>query len=113
MLVEIGAFKIITEYTNEQMERITDDLTLLNPEYVSARKFSSYSKISIPKYLTYYHQLRGAIVVPRGYNIPFEHRIVSDERFTTAPIQYPKFKLKLRTAQKEAVKAYFKTRENG
>lgn len=113
MQIELGAYKAIRDYTPEQKAKITDELSLLNPAYVSAKKFTSYSRISIPMYLNYYTATREALVVPRGYNIPFKNEVVLDERFNLGNVAYPKFLLKLRGAQEEAAKAYLKASYEG
>ena len=113
MNVEIGSMKVIKDFTLAEKAKITDDLSLLNPAYVSAKKFTSYSTISIPMYLTYYSQLRNALVVPRGYEIPFKYEVTGDTRFTLENVLYPRFLLKLRETQKEAEKAYLANREAG
>jgi len=113
MKIDIGEYKIIREYTPAQKSVIMDALSLANPAYASAMKFTSYSRISIPMYLNYYEKMKDALVVPRGYKIPFDHIIEDDTRFTLGNVEYPKFILKLRTTQKEAYNAYIKGRENG
>lgn len=112
MKVIIGKDKYITEYTEEELLKIKEDLTLENPQYKQALRFSKWGKTKIPKYLFYYTQLKNAIIVPRGYNIPFEHSIVEDNR-NESTVEYPRFKLTLRDTQKEAVSNYLENTDNG
>ena len=113
MKVEIGATKIIYDFTQLQKEKITDELSLLNPAYTNAMKYSGYSRVNIPKYLHYYTATSSAISVPRGYNIPFEYEIVKDDRFELQNIDYPKFYIKLRKAQIEAANSYLNDTDKG
>ena len=110
--VTIGKDKLITNYTNEELLRIKEDLTITNPAYIQAKKYSRYKNIRISKNLFYYTQLKNAIIVPRGYEIPFEYFIEEDNRKEiVAP--YPQFKLSLRDTQKEAVKHYLEDPDKG
>lgn len=113
MKVEIGATKIIYDFTQLQKEKITDELSLLNPAYTNAMKYSGYSRVNIPKYLHYYTATSSAISVPRGYNIPFEYEIVKDDRFELQDVIYPKFYIKLRKAQIEAANSYLMDTDKG
>lgn len=112
MKVDIGKDKLIYEYTSEEELKIKEDLTLENPQYKQAMRFSKYKKTKIPKHLFYYTQLKSAIIVPRGYNIPFEHSIIEDNR-REENVKYPPFKLQLRETQQDAVKHYLDDTDNG
>jgi superfamily II DNA or RNA helicase len=103
--VNISSHKELWGYSREEAEKIKDDLTLNNPEYENAVKHSPWGTTLIPKYLFYYTEMNGILVVPRGYRIPFEHKIVEDTRLNEK-VKYPKFMLKLRDTQKEAADAY-------
>jgi superfamily II DNA or RNA helicase len=113
MKVKIGAITEVLEATIDEKNKIKDDLTLLNPAYVSAKKFSSYSRIAIPSYLQYFTMSKDGLIIPRGYKIKSPYEVISDDRFTLEDVEYPRFKLKLRDTQKEAVQAYLKQREEG
>ena len=112
MKVEIGKNKVIYDYTEEQALKIKEDLTLENPQYKQALRYSKWGKTKVPKHLFYYTQLKSAIIVPRGYNIPFEHSISEDTRIEST-VPYPPFKLTLRDTQKEAVKHYLEDTDKG
>lgn len=112
MKVDIGKNKVIYDYTEEELLKIKEDLTLDNPQYLQALKYSKYKNVRIPKHLFYYTQLRGSIVVPRGYKIPFEHSINEDTRREENVI-YPRFQLELRDTQKDAVRHYLDDTDNG
>lgn len=112
MKVELSAEKKVTEFKPEQLSVIIDDLTLPNPLYVQAMKYSGYSTIEIPKYNEYYTLDKSTLYVPRGYKIPFENTEV-DNRFSLGDVEYPKLRIQLRDTQKKAVEAYMKGREEG
>lgn len=112
MKVEIKANKVIYDYTPEQALKIKNDLTLENPQYKQAVRFSKYAVTKIPKHLYFYTQLKNCLIVPRGYNIPFEYKIISDET-REVTVLYTPFKLELRDKQKEAVLSYLEDIEKG
>lgn len=96
---------IITGLTEEQEEKIKEDLTFPNPDYEKAVRYSRFAVRNIPKSLYYYEEGRNSLLVPRGYKIPFEYEIEKDERFLTK-VKYPKLKIELRETQKEAVQFF-------
>ena len=112
MKVNIGKDKLIYDYTEEEVLKIKEDLTLENPAYKQALRYSKWGKTKIPKHLFYYTQLKNAIVVPRGYNIPFEHSIEEDNRIECT-VDYPNFKLSLRDTQRDAVNHYLEDTDKG
>lgn len=112
MDVCIGKNKVISNYTEEELLRIKEDLTLDNPKYAQVKKYSKYKNTRVPKYLFYYTQISKAIIVPRGYNIPFEHSILEDTRNENT-VNYPPFKLTLRETQKEAKECYLEDTDKG
>lgn len=95
-----------------QLQQIKEELTLDNPAYLQVMKFSGYSTTNVPRFLTFYNEIGNSLSVPRGYKIPFEHKVVNDIR-VERKIPYPKFKLELRNAQKEAYASWEKDTENG
>lgn len=114
MKVEISNMKTIKGLSEEQLDIIKSELTLDNPKYYSAKKYSRYKTIKIPQHLYYYkyNQLKKEITVPVGYNIPFEDYIVEDKR-TVHTVNYPRFLLSLRDTQKEAFKSYLSDTDKG
>lgn len=99
--------------SEEEKEQIKDDLTIDNPAYLNAKKFSKYSNVKLPKYITYYNTSKhGYLTVPTGYEVPFENHIIEDKR-TEKTVNYPPFKLKLRQTQKEALMTYLDDTEKG
>lgn len=112
MKVDIGKNKFIYDYTEEEALRIKEDLTLENPAYKQALRYSKWGRTKIPKHLFYYTQLKSAIIVPRGYNIPFEYSVVNDDRIEQT-VAYPNFKLSLRDTQKDAVSHYLDDPDKG
>lgn len=112
MKVEIGKNKFIYDYTEEQELRIKEDLTLENPKYVQAKKFSKFVGRNVPKSLFYYVKVSKGLIVPRGYTPPFEHEIVKDERLEVS-VEYPQFRLDLRDTQRDARKHYLNDPDKG
>jgi superfamily II DNA or RNA helicase len=106
--VEISGIKIVRGYTSKQKEQILDELTFPNPAYESAKKHSRWGTGKIPPFNEYYLDGMGSLIVPRGYKIPFPHKIVSDNRIINDPVPYPKLHIKLRGTQEEAVENYLK-----
>lgn len=112
MRVEIGSTKKLFNLTVEQKTQVKEELTLDNPQYFKALKYSRYSNIKIPKYLRYYTDNRAYIEVPRGYEVPFESDEEIDYTFTN-DVEYPTFKLELRETQKEAFNHYVQDTSKG
>ena len=112
MKVELGGMKTITELTRAQKDVIKEELTLDNPAYEQVKRYSQYGNTSMPPYLFYYKSAGNALLVPRGYKIPFKHDIVLDDRVSKR-VTYPRFKLTLRDTQKQAYNAWTKNTDNG
>lgn len=113
MKVTLGATQVIYGVNEEQKEKMINDLCLLNPAYVNAMKYSGYSRVNIPKYLHYYTSNKDTLSTPRGYRIPFNYEIISDNRLEFFDIHYPKLYVQLRKAQEEAANAYLSNTDNG
>lgn len=114
MKVFISNKKEITGLSDEQLNIIKEDLTIDNPKYKQAMKYSRYGSTKIPKYLRYYKQLKNTLEVPRGYVPPFpiaEEDIVDNSMEAT--VDYPLFKLQLRETQQEAFSHYIKDTDKG
>lgn len=107
-----GGMQVLTNLSSEETESIKKELTLDNPDYLQVKKFSRYNYTSVPPYLTFYNSLDGDLIVPRGYKIPFKHKVVRDDRIERK-VLYPKFKLELRDTQQEAFEAWNEDKENG
>ena len=103
--VDISGMKILKGCSPDELAKIKEDLTYDNPQYASAKRHSKFGTGQIPPYITYYTQGKGGLLVPRGYRIPFPHKIVSDTRFLNN-VPYPKLHIKLRDTQEEAVKQF-------
>ena len=98
--------------TPENKEEIMKDLTLENPKYKQAVKFSKYKVSRIPKNLYFYIETKeGDLIVPVGYKIPFEHKIVDMRKEVT--VKYPPIQVSLRDTQKEAYLSYLEDTDNG
>ncbi|MDR2750441.1 MAG: DEAD/DEAH box helicase family protein [Clostridiales bacterium] len=90
-------------------------LTLPNPAYVSAMKYSGYSRVTLPETLTYYETFGpGKMIVPIGIDVSEYANIegVKDERVSEV-VEYPPFKLELREDQAIAVNKYIKQNKKG
>ena len=111
--VELSNVKLLRGYTPDQLEKIKEDLTFPNPIYENAKAYSRFGVGKIPPYLQYYVEGNGSVAVPRGYQLPFDHVVVKDNRFiNNPPVKYPKLRIKLRETQQEAANAflhYYKT----
>ena len=112
MIVVKGGMQVLDNLSKEEIAYIKKELTLDNPAYQQVKKFSRYNYTSVPPYLTFYNSVNGSLVVPRGYKIPFEHKVIRDDR-VERKVLYPKFKLELRETQKEAYEAWKEDTENG
>ena len=104
---------ILKNLTKEQMEYIKADLTLDNPAYKQAVKFSRYDNVRIPPYLFYYTQKGSNLTVPKNYKIPYEYEVVEDNRIENKEVKYPKVKIELRNDQAEAFKAWRENTDRG
>ena len=107
-----GGLQVLTDFTSEELNKIKKDLTLENPTYKQIKKYSKYRYTSVQPYLTYYNHIDGKLLVPRGYQIPFDYEVIRDDRIEKK-VLYPKFKLELRETQKEAVEAWNRDKEKG
>lgn len=114
MEVIIKGSKELKHLNSKQMTRIKEELTLTNPQYTQAKKYSRYSNVSIPKYIHYYMDFQGRLVVPRGYQVPYKinPKDIIDESIEVTT-KYPHFKLQLRETQKEAYKHYIANPDRG
>ena len=114
--------KCLYNLTKEQSDRIKSDLTFDNPNYYNALKFSKWDRIKVPKTLKYYLETKDEdkvpyISVPAGYKVPFEARVVFDDRVCslTSSMEtpfYPEFKLELRDIQEKAFHSFLKNCED-
>lgn len=111
--VTIEGMKILENMTAAEKSAIKEDLTFDNPQYVSAQQHGAWGGGSIPPYSFYYTEGKsGKLLVPRGYQIPFPHKIVSDKRLINRPVSYPTLAFKLRDTQREAVDRYIHQYKN-
>lgn len=104
--VELSGVKYLTGYTKDEIATIKEDLTFDNPDYESAKRHSKFGTGRIPPFINYYTAGKNGILVPRGYRVPFPHKIVSDNRFINTNVKYPKLHIELRDTQKEAVESF-------
>ncbi|MBO8161058.1 MAG: DEAD/DEAH box helicase [Thermosipho sp. (in: Bacteria)] len=98
--------------TEQEKAKIKQDLTLVNPNYYKAKRYSKYNNVNIPKYVFYYRESKDHLVVPSGYKVPFEHEVIEDNRIEVT-VPYPKINIKLRATQEEARKAYLDDTDKG
>lgn len=103
--VILDSYKIFTGLGSKKEQIIKEDLTLENMAYHNARKYSKYSNTNIPKYLFYYKQNKKELLVPRGYNPPFDVEVIEDRRIEVT-VDYPRLRIDLRDSQKEAKARY-------
>ncbi|MDR1539467.1 MAG: DEAD/DEAH box helicase family protein [Clostridiales bacterium] len=91
-----------------EAESIKDGLTLPNPQYANALRYSGYSRVSLPRFLTYYTSMGSSgLAVPIGFDVSQHAEVedVKDERISSE-VDYPEFLLELRDDQKEAAENY-------
>ena len=105
--IKLGNVQVISNFTDEQLEKIKEDLTLDNPKYKQAKKFSKWNNTKIPKYLYFYHYdtETQSIIAPIGYKPPFNFEIVEDYR-DEVNVSYPPIRVKLRDTQVDAFNSY-------
>lgn len=104
--------KILKDCTDEQLLKIKEDLTLDNPKYAQALRYSKYSRVNIPKYLYYYSVKEDGVHVPVGYKVPFNIENADDQR-KERTVAYPRILITLREAQQEAYSAYISDTDKG
>lgn len=104
--VNLSGVKLLEGYTPEQLALIKESLTYDNPDYESAKRHSRFGTGNIPPFVQYYQEGKAGTIVPRGYIIPFPHKIVQDNRLINKPVKYPKLHIELRDTQKEAVENF-------
>ena len=105
----------ISGLEKDEVKRIKEELTLPNPKYEAAKKYSRYERIYVPQYLRYYTDFKnGSMSVPIGFNTSKHACIESirDERITI-DVNYPTFQLKLRDDQNTAAKNYIIKNKQG
>lgn len=112
MKVQKSGMQVITDFTELEKEKIEKDLTLDNPAYKSAKRFSKWMFTNINPHIRYYVKMDGALLVPRGYTIPFKHTVIENTR-VTRDVKYPKFKITLRKTQDEAYRAWIENIDKG
>jgi superfamily II DNA or RNA helicase len=113
--VELSGVKLLRGCSPKELSTIKEDLTYDNPDYESAKRHSRFGTGSVPPYVTYYTEGKAGIIVPRGYVIPFPHKIVKDGRLLNTNVRYPKLHIELRDTQKEAVEnflSYYKKEQD-
>lgn len=103
---------ILKNLTENQKQYIKEDLTLDNPAYQQAVKFSRYDNVRIPPYLFYFKAKGDSLIVPRNYKIPYDYEVIEDDRVVNE-VNYPKVLISLRNDQEEAYKAWCKNTDNG
>lgn len=102
----IDSRKHFFDLTLAEIEAIQKDLTLVNPQYVNAMKYSGRRVLYIPQYSFFYtYQSGNALSTPRGYEPHFLYTVV-EEKYNEVACAFPPFVLPLRPAQEEAAKAY-------
>ena len=98
--------------SSNQIEQIKDELTLTNPAYISAKRFSKWNVTRIPQYLTFYDVHKDYMELPLGYHLPCEIDTILDLRVVST-VDYPQIKINLRPHQREAYTSWLKDTDNG
>lgn len=94
--------------TPDEALNIKEQLTYKNPAYVNVKRYSKYSYTRVPEYLVYYRAEGNKLYVPRGFDLSQFEDISVTDLTKENKVEYPKFCLELREAQKEAESFYFK-----
>lgn len=110
--IQRGECNLISNCTKDELEQIKEDLTLVNPAYLQAERYSGYDNIRIPKHLLFYQKKGGIVKVPSGYmpNLPYE--LENDHRIEVT-IKYPPIKIELRDDQRKAYYKYLEDTDKG
>lgn len=106
--VEFSGKLSITGLSDSEIEQMQEDLTLENPAYKKALRYSKYSRVSISPYLMYYKVLKNNLIeVPLGYSSIFDMSKFSiKDRRVFPEVSVPPFLLDLREDQKSAAENY-------
>lgn len=106
--IALNASKRLYGCSRAEIMRIREDLTLPNPKYLLAEKYSPYSQVSIPDKLFFFEDCHEYVEVPIGYNAEFgtlnrfKDVTLTDTRVDTVLSKLPPFSLKLRPIQNQA-----------
>lgn len=108
----VGGLNVLTDLTREEKARIKDGLTLPNPVYAQVKAYSKFAYTSIPPDLFFFKSIGGALLVPRGYRIPFKAKRVIDKRVEVTT-KYPKLRIQLRDTQQTAYNEWRRDPDKG
>lgn len=101
--------------STEQQEIVKDSLTVTNPAYISAKRFSKWNNVRIPKFLTFYDVHKDYMELPLGYDlgdICTDNDEFVDKRILNT-IPYPQIQIGLRDKQKLAFRAWIDDTDKG
>ena len=110
--VVLGETQKVYGLSQRHVAEIKSELTLNNPAYISARRFSKWSVTRIPPYLTFYDVYKDYIELPIGYELKCDIDTFLDNRVVSS-VYYPPIKIKLRDTQHEAYRAWLKDTDRG
>lgn len=110
--VHLSGENMLTGFTPAEARKIKEDLTFDNPKYKSAKSFSRFNHTGIDPSIYFYKEYLGSLIVPRGYVVPFPHKI-KETSLIENKVLFPKFKWKLRDTQQEAFNEWNKSRRSG
>lgn len=115
MYLTVGAESTLYDIPLEIKSELMNSLTLKNPAYLSAQKYSPYNRIvNIPKNIYYYRDNEdGSLTIPRGVISVKDFKVKQDERVKDNSVDYPEFKYELRETQRIAYENYMEKREEG
>lgn len=103
----------LSELTQDQRDKIKQDLTFDNPLYATTQRYSRYAYTTVPPYLTYYKETKKYLRVPIGYDLS-HLRIggIEDTRVYEKLDNLAPFVLELRDSQREAAESYLNSNLN-
>ena len=101
----------ISQFTDEQVEAIKDELTFDNPAYETTKRYSPYSRVYVEPMISYYESMKvhglKQLFVPVGTDLSvLGNCYIKDCRTVAESTKVPKFQLQLREDQQIAADAY-------
>lgn len=109
-----GNVREITNFSDEELQKMKEDLTLVNPKYTQAKKYSKWNNTKIPQYLYFYtyDKKTQTLYTPIGYTPKFEYEILEDLR-PEVSVSYPPICVELRYTQVDAYNSYIEDPSKG
>ena len=105
--MEIRNWKIIDKNLTDLINELKTKLTVSNPKYITATKYSKWEVRKIPEHLYYYWtDNENNLMIPSG--VETDLTIKKDLRIDRKTTDYPDIAIELRDLQEEAINEYIK-----